>query len=347
MSRTIIVHKADMQEDKKMRNTADGKLIFTTYQEKKCALLISDNRLIAANFYGIKASKIGGIYIGKVKNVVKNLDAYFVEIAGGEICFLPGKEAKAPHILNRTYDGRILESDEILVQVTKDAHKSKQASITCNLKFNDTDNLLQTAAHRTCFTCLLTPKPAWQHILDTLVSDSEYVEILTDDRVLFEEMKTQQESISANIRLYEDKQFPLSKLYSVESKMDTALNARIWLKSGAYLIIEQTEALTVIDVNSGKYEENKAIDETFYRINREAAAEIALQLRLRNLSGIIIVDFINMKSKELQKELLDELRELVKRDLQLTKVIDMTPLGLVEITRKKGNKTLAEQFKKV
>ena len=89
----------------------------------------------------------------------------------------------------------------------------------------------------------------------------------------------------------------------------------------------------------------KASDEMFYQINREAAVEIALQLRLRNLSGIIIVDFINMKSKELQKELLEKLRELVKCDKQLTRVIDMTPLGLVEITRKKGNKTLAEQFK--
>ena len=345
MSRTIMVHKADMKKDKEMRNTANGKLIFTEYQGKKCALLISDNRLITASFYGKRGSKIGGIFIGKVKNAVKNLDAYFVEIAGGEICFLPAKEAKSPQILNRTYDGRILESDEVLVQVTKDAHKTKQASITCNIKCENLDTLLQTAAHRTCFTCLQSPKPEWQRILDTLVSEEEYAEIITDDKELFEEMLKQKEAIFKNIRLYEDKQFTLAKLYSVESKMDTALNARIWLKSGAYLVIEQTEALTVIDVNSGKYDAKKASDEMFYQINREAAVEIALQLRLRNLSGIIIVDFINMKSKELQRELLEALRELVKYDKQLTKVIDMTPIGLVEITRKKGNKTLEEQFK--
>lgn len=345
MSRTIIVHKADMQNDKEMRNTADGKLIFTEYQGKKCALLISDNRLIAASFYGKRGSKIGGIYIGKVKNVVKNLDAYFVEIAGGEICFLSGKEAKAPYILNRTFDGRILESDEVLVQVTKDAHKTKQASVSCNLKCDDMDVLIQIAAHRTCFTCLQSPKPEWQRILDSLVSEDEYAEIITDDKALYEEMLTHEDCISQNIRFYEDRQFALAKLYSVESKIGTAINPRIWLKSGAYLVIEQTEALTVIDVNSGKYDAKKASDEMFYQINREAASEIALQLRLRNLSGIIIVDFINMKSKELQKELLEELRELVKCDKQLTRVIDMTPLGLVEITRKKGNKTLAEQFK--
>ena len=91
----------------------------------------------------------------------------------------------------------------------------------------------------------------------------------------------------------------------------------------------------------------KTNQEAIYRINCEAAEEIALQLRLRNLSGIIIIDFINMSSKEKQQELLENLRKLVRRDKQKTVVVDMTPLGLVEITRKKEYKPLWEQFKGV
>ena len=123
-----------------------------------------------------------------------------------------------------------------------------------------------------------------------------------------------------------------------------ALERRVWLKSGGYLIIEPTEALTVIDVNSGKYEARKGYGETCRKINLEAAEEIALQLRLRNLSGMILVDFINMEEEEEKTELLSCLRKLVKSDKVKTTVVDMTPLGLVEITRKKVNKPLAEQW---
>ena len=109
-------------------------------------------------------------------------------------------------------------------------------------------------------------------------------------------------------------------------------------------MIEPTEALTVIDVNTGKYEASKGKDseETFFSINMEAAQEIALQLRLRNVSGIIIVDFINLESEEKKKKLLEYLKQLLEKDAVRTTVIDMTPLGLVEITRKRVNRPLRE-----
>ena len=149
------------------------------------------------------------------------------------------------------------------------------------------------------------------------------------------------------VRLYQDKVLPLSVLYSVESKLETALASRVWLKSGGYLIIEPTEALTVIDVNTGKYEAGKDPQETYRRINLEAAEEVAIQLVLRNLSGIIIVDFINMQSASYNRELLNHLKALVQKDKVQTHVVDMTPLGLVEITRKKISKPLREQFRSV
>ncbi len=207
--------------------------------------------------------------------------------------------------------------------------------------------LFHTATHRTCFSCLKEPASIWENVFDRLVYPYEFQEIVTDDKTIYEQLipYVTAKLPHKTLRFYEDTAFSLTKLYSLDSKMDTALNARVWLKSGAYLIIEPTEALTVIDVNSGKYEGKKAPIQFSYQVNKEAAREIALQLRLRNLSGIIVVDFINMDSSAMQEELLSYLRTLVKEDRQKTLVVDITPLGLVEITRKKSSKPLAEQLR--
>ena len=126
--------------------------------------------------------------------------------------------------------------------------------------------------------------------------------------------------------------------------MDRACQKRVWLKSGGYLIIEYTEAMVVIDVNTGKYSGKKNKEEAIRLTNREAAEEISRQLRLRNLSGIIIVDFIDMKNQEFKDELMLYLKKLVHQDPIKTTVVDMTQLNLVEITRKKEKKPLWEQL---
>ena len=110
-------------------------------------------------------------------------------------------------------------------------------------------------------------------------------------------------------------------------------------------MIQMTEALTSIDVNTGKYDGKKQSEETFLKINLEAAKEAARQMRLRNLAGIIIIDFINMKKEENNEYLLSEMRKFLRQDPVLTVLVDMTPLGLVEITRKRTRKTVAEQMK--
>jgi len=136
----------------------------------------------------------------------------------------------------------------------------------------------------------------------------------------------------------------LTALYSLHSVMDQACQKRVWLKSGGYLIIEYTEAMTVIDVNTGKYSGNKKQAEAIRMVNMEAGKEIARQLRLRNLSGIILVDFIDMKDPKDQTELMEALRGFVKSDPVKTTVVDMTQLNLVELTRKKEKKPLWEQL---
>ena len=146
------------------------------------------------------------------------------------------------------------------------------------------------------------------------------------------------------LTLYTDSSYSLKKLYSIDTKMQELLVPKVWLKSGAYLVIEQTEAMYVIDVNSGKNNASKSNAEYIFNINIEAAHEIIRQISLRNLSGIIMVDFINMEDPDKNEQLLNELRKLAKQDRILTTIVDMTPLGLIEITRKKTKKALKEQI---
>ena len=162
-----------------------------------------------------------------------------------------------------------------------------------------------------------------------------------DDEVKDYLQKEQPEDIE-KLRLYYDKLLPLHKLYSIEKRLEDALKEYVWMKSGSYLVIQPTEALTVIDVNTGKNISKKKDDETYLKINLEAAREAAKQIRLRNLSGIIIVDFINMNKKEYTEQLLSEFESLLKRDPIATTLVDMTKLQLVEVTRKKVRKPLHE-----
>ena len=123
------------------------------------------------------------------------------------------------------------------------------------------------------------------------------------------------------------------------------MNKKVWLKSGGFLVIEQTEAFVSIDVNTGKFSQKKEVEETFRKINLEAAKEIALQLRLRNLSGIILIDFINMENPQYREELMKTLQAYLRQDTIKGNVVDMTPLNIVEVTRKKVEKPLAEEVR--
>ena len=203
--------------------------------------------------------------------------------------------------------------------------------------------VLDSVSYRTCFSCLYQPMEGYlQDIRDTY--EDSFDKIITNCASVYEKIREEFPHLH-NVEFYEDSRITLDKLYSVETRLKEALDERVWLKSGAYLIIQQTEALTVVDVNSGKIQKKNPKDDIYLEINKEAAREIALQLQLRNLSGIIIIDFISHNTKEQDNELLCYLSSLVKKDPVKTNVIDMTPLGLVEVTRKKIHKSLKEHLK--
>lgn len=133
---------------------------------------------------------------------------------------------------------------------------------------------------------------------------------------------------------------PLFDIYNIEDEIAKALERRVQLKSGGYLVFDQTEAMTTIDVNTGGYVGGRNLEETIYKTNLEAAQTICRQLHLRNLGGIIIIDFIDMKSDEHKKQVLDALQRHLDRDHAKTKITEVSVLGLVEMTRKRTRESL-------
>lgn len=145
------------------------------------------------------------------------------------------------------------------------------------------------------------------------------------------------------IILYDEDE-PIFDAYHIEMEISRALERKIWLKSGGYILIEETEALTTIDVNSGRYVGKHNLEETILKINLEAAKEIAYQIRLRNLGGIIIIDFIDMEKDSSRELVLQALKDALRKDRSPTNVLKMSELGLVQMTRKRVKEGVGKQL---
>ncbi|MDD6213173.1 MAG: ribonuclease E/G [Clostridiales bacterium] len=382
-----------------------NKLLITRRNDKILSALWDGSQVV--EFQAENADRgpsAGDIYIGRLKDLVKNINAGFVEISPGEICFYQFPP-----------DGsRYKIGDEFVVQITREAVKTKSPVVSDQLSLNgrllvlNEDNcrvsvsakisnpdrrqelkalLEETAARnavgfilrtnaeyaeneeilkeaevllarrkairekarfRPCFSKLEESSPSYLAMIQN-AGKGTLEEVVTDEEDIYQQVcdyySRSCKDSETNIYLYRDSMLPMASLYRLEYYLKMALERRVWLKSGGYLVIEPTEALTVIDVNTGKYDGHKNREETFFKINMEAAQEIAFQLRLRNLSGIILVDFIDLKSEEKQQELYDYLKELLRKDSVKSVLVDITPLHLAEITRKKIRATLSEQLK--
>lgn len=201
--------------------------------------------------------------------------------------------------------------------------------------------------HRTAYTLLEEALPFYIESIRDVYSD-DLTRIVTDDRDCYDKMYKYLEAYQSadfdKLEFYDDKLLALNKLFSVETALDKALREQVWLPSGGFLVIQQTEAFVSIDVNSGKYVSKKKAQEAYRKVNLEAAEEIARQLRLRNLAGIILVDFINMESDDHKQELLNVFQKYCRKDPIKTKVIDMTALNIVEVTRQRSRKALSEEL---
>ncbi len=234
----------------------------------------------------------------------------------------------------------------LIVRTNAAGAESEKIVAEANALLAQMEKLLRDAACRTAGSLLMKAVPVWiQGVRDA--RDDELEEIICEGKEQYEELisyvRTVCPDLESRIRFYKD-DYSLMKLYRLESALEEALSERVWLKSGGFLVIQPTEALTVIDVNSGKSMGKKTAEDTFFNLNLEAAKEIAHQIRLRNLSGIIVVDFVDMDEEAHKTELMRVLDSYLKKDQIKTNLIDMTPLGLVEITRKRVRRPFVEQI---
>ncbi len=182
-------------------------------------------------------------------------------------------------------------------------------------------------------------------VRDMLAEDVEAV--WADDEMCYERLRAfagdMAPELLDRIRMHTG-DTPLFDLYRVDAQADKALQRYVWLKSGGSLVIEETEALTVVDVNTGKNTGRRDADDTILAVNCEAALELMRQLRMRDIGGTIVVDFINMRRQADREALMSVLRECAAGDRNRTRVVDITALGLVELTRKRARQSLSRQL---
>ncbi|MFP4446659.1 MAG: ribonuclease E/G [Desulfosudaceae bacterium] len=192
--------------------------------------------------------------------------------------------------------------------------------------------------HRDMTVSLRAVRDYLTHEADRVVVDSDYVygEIVAFVDEIMPRLK-------ASVERYAGDE-PLFDAYNIEGDISRALKKKVWLKSGGYIIIEPTEALVVIDVNTGRYVGKHNFEETVYKTNLEAAREIAYQVRLRNLGGIIIIDFIDMARESNREKVFNTLKEYLEKDRNKTSVLPFSELGLIQMTRKRTRNSIASML---
>lgn len=313
-----------------------------TNPKKDSVMKIGDEVIVQVSKEGMKT---------KLPSVSSNLNftgRYLVLTSQRKELGFSGKLNKEEKKRIREFlEGEMPENAGIIVRTN--ARNAKKEEILEELKNLQTryETLLKKGHSRVCFSLLEEHMPDYLQTLQNVYAQT-LDEIVTDDPEVFQAVQNYLNcygEYEIPLRFYEDKLLPLSKLYSLESVLERSLQERVWLKSGGFLVIQPTEAFVCIDVNTGKFSGKKEIQETFRKINLEAAKEISWQLRLRNLSGIILIDFINMENQEDKKELLHTLQAYLNQDPIKGTVVDITPLNIVEVTRKKVRKPLLEEWK--
>jgi ribonuclease E len=209
-------------------------------------------------------------------------------------------------------------------------------------------NAIEAAAKKSDQPGLLYREPELSVRILREELNAEYRGVVIDDRALFEQVRDYVRAVSPElsdrVEYYDpvEEGLPIFERYHVHEQLHKALDRKVWLPSGGSLIIERTEALTVIDVNTGKNVGKTNLEETVYRNNLEAAEEVARQLRLRDIGGIIVIDFIDMEIRENRDKVAAALRNALARDKTRTQVFDISELGLVEMTRKRISEGLLE-----
>lgn len=368
-------------------------IVITKFGDHLVSMLLKDGQPVEFQCVSEKNKvDIGNIYIGVVKNVVKNINGAFVEFdkdetgflsmrhrqykAGDEVLVQIKKEAteeKRPMLSDQielTGKYLVLTSDKLSVGISNKIHqKEKKQELkemaetlvtqeygfilrTEAAKANKEDVLMEADRLSAKYHEIVAKRQYRKapHLVDTnydalevLVHDikpGSIDRIVTDQEEVGEQLKEKGYEVSLCSYMAGD----IERRYRFRHYLSEVFKRKIFMKSGGFLYIEQTEAMAVIDVNTGKSIGKKDQEAHIKKINLEAAKEAARQIRLRNLSGIIMIDFIDMKSKDDEKELLQVMQHYLNWDSKKAVAVDITKLGIMEITRKKEKNPIFRQI---
>ena len=368
-------------------------IVITKFGDHLVSMLLKDGQPVEFQCVSEKNKvDIGNIYIGVVKNVVKNINGAFVEFdkdetgflsmrhrqykAGDEVLVQIKKEAteeKRPMLSDQielTGKYLVLTSDKLSVGISNKIHqKEKKQELkemaeplvtqeygfilrTEAAKANKEDVLMEADRLSAKYHEIVAKRQYRKapHLVDTnydalevLVHDlkpGSIDRIVTDQEEVGKQLKEKGYEVSLCSYMAGD----IERRYRFRHYLSEVFKRKIFMKSGGFLYIEQTEAMAVIDVNTGKSIGKKNQEAHIKKINLEAAKEAARQIRLRNLSGIIMIDFIDMKSKDDEKELLQVMQHYLNGDSKKAVAVDITKLGIMEITRKKEKNPIFRQI---
>ena len=355
--------------------------------------------------------KEGNIYLGKVKDIIKGMQAAFIDIGTEKNAFIHLKDIlpkidETKEQLNPETDIKdiVKKGQNLLVQIKKDSNEQKGARVSTHINLpskyivlmpntNIITNsqkieskeekerlykivkeninpkngaVIRTAAERKneeIIEDIKKVEKTWQEIEkdyeerikekepevgliykaeDILykmlidLSEKNITKIIIDNEEKYQEIKEfiKKDNQLKNIKIEKTEEKDIFSTYDIEKQIEKIQKRRIWLKSGGFITIDKTEALTAIDVNTGKFTGNKDLEQTIYTVNREATIEIAKQIRLRDIGGIIIIDYIDMHKPENKQKIEELLKEKLKEDRSKTQVEGFTKLDLMEMTRK-------------
>lgn len=410
-----------------MSRNVNREILVNASPDETRVAIVEDGTLV--EFYVERPSSqrlAGGIFLGKVANVLPGMQAAFVDIGEEKNAFLYVDDALGPAGLD-DYEGVpesrkkkksiteiVKPGQTVLVQVVKEAIGTKGARVTRHITLPGRYLVLLPTVNYVGVSRRITDeeerkrlrriartiKPSGMGIIIRTVSENKTQEDLERDldfllkmwqrirakaqtarapsaihrdlglvfrivrdelnqdtiRLLVDDVSTYSkildllDGVSPEMKdrviYYRDKEIPLFDLYGIEAAISKALQRQVWLKSGGYLVIDRTEALTVIDVNTGKYVGTKNLSDTVFKINMEACQEIARQIRLRDIGGIIVVDFIDMDNPQHRALVMAEMEKHLRHDHTKTVVVGFTGLGLLEMTRKKVRQSIDEILEK-
>ena len=354
--------------------------------------------------------KEGNIYIGIVKDIIKGMQAAFVDIGTEKNSFIHLKDIlkkvdetkeEKENLDNLDISKEIKKGQKLLVQIKKDSNIQKGARvsthinlpgkyivllpntdiITVSSKIEDKKEqerlkelvrknlsanngaIVRTSAEgktKEIIKDIKYVEEKWENILNTGVkensnspeliyesedivqkmlldlSDQKINKIIINDEKRYKELKKMFSNNEEykNIEVELVKKSEILDKYDMKNQIEKMQNRKIWLKCGGFITIDKTEALTAIDVNTGKYTGNKNAEDTIFKVNKEATLEIAKQIRLRDIGGIIIIDYIDMNNENDKKKIQDLLTEELKKDRSKTQIVGFSKLNLLEMTRK-------------